>query len=71
MRIEDQTIQEAVIHLKSGRRKYGMLFIEQEIKDIYHFISNTNYFQFNKTGDRSYIEIVPGILIETIDTDLK
>jgi hypothetical protein len=71
MILEDQKIQEAVIHFKNGSRKYGMLLPEKEVNDIYHFVSNTNYHHFNETGDKAYIEIVPGVLIDAIDTDLK
>ncbi len=71
MRVELQTAQEAVIHLKNGTRKYGMLINEDRMIDQYHFISNTNYEVFRRTSDKRYIEIVPGISIEAIDTDLK
>ena len=61
---------EAVIYLKDGKRKYGMI-LENSVSDVYHFISNTNYKLFNKTKDETCIEIVPGALIETIDISQK
>ena len=44
------TITEAVIYLKDGKRKHGML-IEEMINDAYQFISNTNYSLFKKDQD--------------------
>jgi hypothetical protein len=64
------TATEVVIYLKNGTRKYGML-IEKGIQDAYHFISNTDYYLFEKTNNENYIEVVPANLISTIDTDLK
>ncbi|CAN5493457.1 hypothetical protein BH10BAC1_BH10BAC1_19290 [soil metagenome] len=61
---------EAVIYLKNGKRKYGML-IDNVVNDAYHFISNNNYSLFKKNNNQSYIEIVPGALIETIDISIK
>jgi hypothetical protein len=65
-----ENLIEAVIYLKDGKRKYGML-MESEIADAYHFISNSDYILFQKENNESYIEIVPGDLIETIATNLK
>ena len=64
------TITEAVIYLKDGKRKHGML-IEEMINDAYQFISNTNYSLFRKDNNLNYIEKVHSSLIETIDTSLK
>ncbi len=61
---------EVVIYLKNGNRKYGVL-INNMVNDAYHFISNNNYNLFKKDKNQSHIEIVPRILIETIDTSLK
>ncbi|MGZ4054280.1 MAG: hypothetical protein ACXVDT_16240 [Bacteroidia bacterium] len=66
----NNTAIEAVIYLKNGNRKYGMI-LENSLKDVYHFISNANYKLFNKTKDESYIEIVPETIIEKIDTSQK
>lgn len=62
--------QEAVIYLKDGKRKYGMLMGTQP-GDFYYFISGNDYGQFRKNKDKSYLETVPAILIETIDINLK
>lgn len=64
------TITEAVIYLKDGKRKHGML-IEEMINDAYQFISNTNYSLFKKDNNLKHIEKVPSSLIETIDASLK
>ena len=61
---------EAVIYLKNGKRKHGML-LDKIVNDAYHFISNHNYNLFKKDSNQNYIEIVPSNLIETIDTSLK
>jgi len=62
---------EAVIHLKNGTRKYGMLIEECPDAGTYQFISNDNISSFNETNSSEYIEMVPGALIEAIETDLK
>ena len=68
--VTNNTTIEAVIYLKNGKRKYGMI-LENSMSDVYHFISNTNFKLFSKTKNEAYIEIVPGALIETIDTSQK
>jgi hypothetical protein len=69
-RSKNESIVEAVIYLKNGKRKYGML-IENMVNDAYQFISNNNYNLFKQDNDQCYIEIVPCALIETIDPNLK
>ena len=64
------TITEAVIYLKDGKRKHGML-IEEMINDAYRFISGSNYHLFKKNNDQAYIETVHQSLIDSIDTSLK
>ena len=61
---------EAVIYLKNGKRKHGML-LDNIVNDAYQFISNHNYNLFKKENIHNYIEMVPSNLIETIDTSLK
>ena len=61
---------EAVIYLKNGKRKHGML-LDNIVNDAYQFISNHNYNLFKKESIQNYIEIVPSNLIDTIDTSLK
>lgn len=66
----DNPLSEAVIYLKDGKRKYGML-IDTPVKDDYYFISNSDLHLFQKTKNEKYIEAVPKKLIEAIDMDLK
>ena len=61
---------EAVIYLKNGKRKHGML-LDKIVNDAYQFISNHHYNQLKKDSIDNYIEIVPSNLIETIDISLK
>lgn len=65
------TTTDAVIYLKNGKRKYGKLVDETPGSDSYQFISNQNLSFFNETNNAQYVEIVPGALIEAIETDLK
>ncbi len=61
----------AVIYLKDGKRKYGMLVDHTPVTNDYQFISNDNILLLSETNNTNYIEIVPGVLIEAIDTNLK
>lgn len=69
-KVANDTTIEAVIYLKNGNRKYGMI-LENSINDDYQFISNTNYKLFSKTNNQDFIEFVPEIAIEKIDTFQK
>lgn len=69
-KVANDTTIEAVIYLKNGNRKYGMI-LEKSINDVYQFISNTNYKLFSKTKDQEFIEFVPENAIEKIDTFQK
>jgi hypothetical protein len=69
-KVANDTTIEAVIYLKNGNRKYGMI-LENSINDVYQFISNTNYKLFSKTNNQDFIEFVPEIAIEKIDTFQK
>lgn len=64
------SITEAVIYLKDGKRKHGML-VEEMINDAYQFISSSNYYLFKKDNNQAHIETVHQSLIDTIDTTLK
>jgi hypothetical protein len=68
--ITNNTAIEVIIYLKNGNRKYGMI-LENSIKDVYHFISNTDYKIFNRTKNEEYIELVHETSIEAIDTYQK
>jgi hypothetical protein len=61
----------AVIYLKSGKRKYGLLLNEHFSTNSYQFISNNNVSYFNNTQSNEYVEIVPTVTIESIEVDLK
>jgi hypothetical protein len=64
---------EAIIFLKNGKRKYGIL-LGQEFKmkkDVFHFVPNTCFNLFSKTRNAEYIEEMPEALIEAIEIDLK
>jgi hypothetical protein len=65
------TTTNAVIHLKTGKRKYGLLMDEKPGGENYMFIPNESIPFFTETLSNEYIEIVPGTLIEAIETDLK
>ncbi len=61
---------DAIIYLKDGKRKHGML-IEEVINDTYQFISNANYALFKKSNNPEYIEKMHLTQIDAIDTSLK
>jgi hypothetical protein len=63
---------EAVIYLKNGTRKYGML-VDNSLRrsDAFHFICNTKFGLFQETNNPAFIEVLPGKLIASIETDLK
>jgi len=65
------TATEAVIYMKDGKRKYGILVDEMPSTDSFQFVSNNNISHFIETQSIEYIEIVPESLIEAIETDLK
>jgi hypothetical protein len=65
------TAIDAVIHLKDGKRKYGLLMNENPATDDFLFVPNNSIPYFSESLSPEYIEIVPGILIEAIETDLK
>ncbi len=63
---------EAVIYLKDGKRKHGVL-VDNSLRrnDAFHFICNSNFHLFQETNNPEFIEIVAGKLIASIDTNLK
>ncbi len=69
-KLMQEKAQEAVIHFKNGKKKHGML-MDSQPGDFYYFISNNDYDMFVQNQNRSYIETVPTILIDAIDTHLK
>lgn len=65
------TATDAVIYLKNGKIKYGILIDEDNSTNSYQFISSNHFSSFTKTKSPAYIEIIPVVLIEAIETDLK
>ncbi len=63
---------EAVIYLKNGTRKHGILMdTNLIINGAFRFISRGNFNLFNETNNPQYIELLPEISIESINIDLK
>jgi hypothetical protein len=71
MKYANEKTTDAVIYLKNGKKKFGLLVEEIPFSENFHFISNTNILHFNETQNADYIEIIPGTLIESIETDLR
>ena len=65
---EYPTATEAVIYLKNGKRKYGVLIENDEIYKSFRFISNEKMHSDNYTD---CIECLSVDLIEAIDINLK
>jgi hypothetical protein len=53
-------MMEAVIYMKDGKRKYGML-VDSSSDENLHFVSN----------NCNQVEIVPVVTVDAIDTCLK
>lgn len=70
--LTNNPVVEAIIYLKNGTRKYGML-VENSLfrKDAFQFIDNTKFKLFSETNNPEYIELLPGTLVAAIETDLK
>jgi hypothetical protein len=67
--LENSILVEAIINLKNGGRKYGKLVEGSPEKDNYFFIPNTNgIINLFKSPE---IEIIPVVMIDSIETDLK
>lgn len=69
--LKNNKTTDAVIHFKDGKRKHGLLIDESPDTEHYLFIPNSSISHFTETQSTEYIEIVPGTLIEAIETDLK
>ncbi|MCE3278945.1 MAG: hypothetical protein K0S44_1136 [Bacteroidetes bacterium] len=69
--IENNNSQDAVIHLKDGKRKHGLLMNELSETGSFMFIPYNSNPYFSENGISAHAEIIPGILIEAIETDLK
>jgi hypothetical protein len=70
--LTNNPVVEAIIYLKNGTRKYGMLVQNSLFRnDTFQFIDNTKFQLFSETNNPEYIEVLPGTLIAAIETDLK
>jgi hypothetical protein len=65
---ERATAMDAVIYLKNGKRKYGLLIEKDEIREFFRFISNEKLFSGNYSD---HIECFSAEMIEAIDINLK
>jgi hypothetical protein len=61
---------DAVIYMKDGRTRYGLL-VDDTMMDPYCFIPSGDLDLYLETRDPNYIEIIGGAQIEAIDIDLK
>lgn len=71
MKYSIEKTTEAIIYLKNGRRKYGLVSEEIPSTGNFHFISNDKIMYFNETNGQDRVEIIPGFMIEAIETDLR
>lgn len=63
---------EAIIYLKNGTRKYGVLVDNSLLRtDAFHFICNSKFELFKTTNNPAFIEVLPGQAIASIETNLK
>ncbi|MFY9309571.1 MAG: hypothetical protein WAQ28_11040 [Bacteroidia bacterium] len=70
--LSNNRVVEAIIRFKNGTKKYGVLVDNSLFRsDAFHFISNSNFQLFSETNNPEYIEVLPGKLIASIETDLK
>lgn len=69
--IYSAAIKQAVIYMKNGGRKYGMLIDSPLNDDCYQFISNDNIAVFQETYSARYIELIASSQVEAIDKNLK
>jgi hypothetical protein len=70
MIIDHTTSTEAVIYLKDGKRKYGVL-IDNEQEYMYQFVSNDKINAFYESNNMDCIELLSRSMIEAIDINLK
>jgi hypothetical protein len=70
--LQNNPAVEAIVYLKNGTRKYGML-VDNSLRrtDAFHFICNTKFSLFRETNNPEYIEVLSGMQIASIETDLK
>ena len=60
----------AIIYLKNGNRKYGVL-IDRTFEGNFMFVSNQNYSKYLEKADSTLLEEVKGFSVEAIDLDPK
>ena len=61
--------EDVVIHLKNGKKKFGVM-IDRIQENSCHFVPWDTLPYFNE-GNSEYLEIIPAVLIESIETDLR
>jgi hypothetical protein len=69
--ILNSSITEAIVYLKNGKRKYGMLIDSPVKEEYYQFISNDNLAVYQETYSANLIEFLPHNSVEAIDKNLK
>ncbi len=62
---------DAIIYLKNGKRKYGLLLGNLRSIKSYQFIPNEKINHFISENDASCIECLSEEIIEAIELDLK
>lgn len=63
---------DAIVYLKSGERKFGVLLSQHPIMDrFFRFVSNSNLEKYFQTNNDAYVELVENQQIEAIDINLK
>lgn len=65
------SINQTIIYLKNGKRKYGLLIDSPVKQEFYEFISNDNMQLYQKNESPLFIEKLDLDSIEAIDNNLK
>ena len=65
------SLNQTIIYLKNGKRKYGLLIDAPEKQEFYEFISNDNMQLHQKNESSLLIEKLDLNSIEAIDNNLK
>jgi hypothetical protein len=67
----NQIATEAIISLKNGIRKYGILIDLSINIETYRFISNNNLQAYKASANEAFVEKLPIDIIQSIEVDLK
>ncbi len=65
------SLNQTIIYLKNGKRRYGLLIYAPEKQEFYEFISNDNMQLHQKNESSLLIEKLDLNSIEAIDNNLK